>query len=131
MSGMNFYRLMKQGEAVLLFPGGVREAFKRRNEKYELFWPTQPEFVRMAIKHDAIIVPFAAVGAEDSFDIVADARDLLNNPLFAQTCASGRQRCRAREPLTRVSRMAKKATKSCSSNRSSRRRRPNGFTFDS
>lgn len=82
VSGMNFYRLMKQGEAVLLFPGGVREAFKRRNEKYELFWPTQPEFVRMAIKHDAIIVPFAAVGAEDSFDIVADARDLLNNPLF-------------------------------------------------
>jgi len=82
VSGMNFYRLMKQGEAVLLFPGGVREAFKRRNEKYELFWPTQPEFVRMAIKHDAIIVPFAAVGAEDSFEIVADARDLLNNPLL-------------------------------------------------
>ena len=32
----------------------------------------------MAAKFDAIIVPFAAVGAEDSFDIVQDADDLLN-----------------------------------------------------
>ncbi len=29
------------GEAVLLYPGGVREGFKRRNEKYELFWPAR------------------------------------------------------------------------------------------
>ena len=78
VSGMNFFRLMKQGEAVLLFPGGVREAFKRKNELYELFWPSKPEFVRMAAKFDAIIVPFAAIGAEDSFDIVQDADDLLN-----------------------------------------------------
>ena len=27
------------GEAVLLYPGGVREAFKRRGEAYGLFWP--------------------------------------------------------------------------------------------
>ena len=78
VSGLNFFRLMKQGEAVLLFPGGVREAFKRKNELYKLFWPSKPEFVRMAAKFDAIIVPFAAVGAEDSFDIVQDADDLLN-----------------------------------------------------
>ena len=85
VSGMNFFRLMKQGEAVLLFPGGVREAFKRKNEMYELFWPTKPEFVRMAAKFDAIIVPFAAVGAEDSFDIVQDADDLLKNPIFGES----------------------------------------------
>lgn len=81
VSGFNFFRLMKKGEAVLLFPGGVREAFKRKNEEYKLFWPSKPEFVRMAIKHNALIVPFAAVGAEDSIDIVADATDLLNAPL--------------------------------------------------
>lgn len=81
VSGFNFFRLMKQGEAVLLFPGGVREAFKRKNERYKLFWPSKPEFVRMAIKHNAIIVPFAAVGAEDSIDVIADANDLMSAPL--------------------------------------------------
>lgn len=81
VSGFNIFRLLKQGEAVLLFPGGVREAFKRKNERYKLFWPSKPEFVRMAIKHDAIIVPFAAVGAEDSIDVVADANDLMSAPL--------------------------------------------------
>ncbi|PNH10061.1 hypothetical protein TSOC_003256 [Tetrabaena socialis] len=40
------YRLLAAGEAVLLYPGGVREGFKRRNEKYELFWPSRPHAAR-------------------------------------------------------------------------------------
>lgn len=55
-----FYRLMRNGEAVLLFPGGVREAYKQRGEEYQLFWPGRPEFVRMAARFGATIVPFAA-----------------------------------------------------------------------
>jgi 1-acyl-sn-glycerol-3-phosphate acyltransferase len=103
VSGMNFFRLLKQGEAVLLFPGGVREAFKRRDEKYELFWPSKPEFVRMAIKHNAIIVPFAAVGAEDSIDIVADSRDLMNSPLVGNSVRERSQNVpKARAVDTRV-----------------------------
>lgn len=47
VSGRNFFKLMQQGEAVLLFPGGAREAYKRRGEQYELFWPEKSEFVRM------------------------------------------------------------------------------------
>ncbi len=82
VSGKNFYNLLKANETVLLFPGGVREAFKRKNEKYQLFWPSKPEFVKMAIRFNAIIVPFAAIGAEDSFDIVMDAEDLLTNPIL-------------------------------------------------
>ena len=82
VSGKNFYKLLKANETVLLFPGGVREAFKRKNEKYQLFWPSKPEFVKMAIRFNAIIVPFAAVGAEDSFDIVMDAEDMLSNPIL-------------------------------------------------
>jgi len=82
VSAKNFYKLMKANETVLLFPGGVREAFKRKNEKYQLFWPSKPEFVKMAIRFNAIIVPFAAIGAEDSFDIVMDAEDMLSNPIL-------------------------------------------------
>lgn len=29
----SFFRLLSSGEAVLLYPGGVREGLKRRNEK--------------------------------------------------------------------------------------------------
>lgn len=32
------YRLLQNGELVLLFPGGAREALKKRGEKYELIW---------------------------------------------------------------------------------------------
>jgi pimeloyl-ACP methyl ester carboxylesterase len=80
VSGKNLYKLLAAGECVLLFPGGVREAFKRKDEKYALFWPSRPEFVRMAARHGAVIVPFAAVGAEDGFDVVADADDVKAIP---------------------------------------------------
>ena len=80
VSGKNFYNLLAAGEVVLLFPGGVREAFKRKNEDYKLFWPSKPEFIRMAVRHGATIVPFAAVGAEDGIDIVADSDDIARLP---------------------------------------------------
>ena len=34
----NLYRLLQANEMVLLFPGGAREALKRRGEKYQLIW---------------------------------------------------------------------------------------------
>ncbi|KAK3011153.1 hypothetical protein RJ639_011097 [Escallonia herrerae] len=34
-------------------------------EKYELFWPEKPEFVRMTAKFGATIVPFGVVGEDD------------------------------------------------------------------
>ena len=41
------------------------QAFKNRDERYTLIWPRKAEFVRMAARFGATIVPFAAVGAED------------------------------------------------------------------
>ena len=61
VTGKNFYKLLKNGETVLLFPGGVREAYKRKHEEYQLNWPSAPEFVRMASRHNACIVPFAGM----------------------------------------------------------------------
>ncbi len=82
VSGKNLYALLSAGEAALLFPGGVREAYKRRGEAYKLLWPARPEFVRHALRTGATIVPFAAVGAEDAVEIVADAEQLLAAPLL-------------------------------------------------
>lgn len=39
---------------------------KRRGEAYKLIWPDRAEFVRMAAKFGATIVPFAAIGADES-----------------------------------------------------------------
>jgi 1-acyl-sn-glycerol-3-phosphate acyltransferase len=69
--------LMRAGESILVFPGGAREVFKRKGEKYRLLWANRTGFVRLAIEHGYPIVPFAAVGAEECYEILADAGDLL------------------------------------------------------
>lgn len=77
----NCAALMEAGEAILLFPGGAREVAKRKGEKYQLLWGNRLGFARMAIAHQCVIVPFAAVGVEDAFDIVKDADDFFATPL--------------------------------------------------
>ena len=76
----NFYRLMQSGQTGLLFPGGVREVFHGKGEEYELFWPEKTDFVRIAARYNATIVPISAVGAADSANILLDAEELLNLP---------------------------------------------------
>eukprot|EP00898_Chlorokybus_atmophyticus_P001268 jgi/Chlat1/2141/Chrsp17S08743 len=82
VSGKNAYKLLSEKQAVLLYPGGVREAFKRRGESYRLFWPDTPEFVRLAARLDAVIVPIASVGGEDGFRILLDSNELLQAPFI-------------------------------------------------
>ncbi|KAG2499012.1 hypothetical protein HYH03_003198 [Edaphochlamys debaryana] len=82
VSGKNLYSLLQGGEAALLYPGGVREALKLKGERYALIWPRRPEFVRMACRFGATIIPFAAIGAEDSVDILLDRQELLRAPLL-------------------------------------------------
>jgi len=73
--------LMEEGECLLVFPGGAREAAKRRGESYQLIWKERFGFVRLALQYGCTIVPFSAVGIEHAFDIVADADDYLASPL--------------------------------------------------
>jgi 1-acyl-sn-glycerol-3-phosphate acyltransferase len=75
--------LMLQGEHVLVLPGGNREVFRRKGEQYKLFWKNRTGFARMAIRYGYPIVPFAQVGADDAFDILVDANDIMKSPLGA------------------------------------------------
>ncbi|MBF0350059.1 MAG: acyltransferase family protein [SAR324 cluster bacterium] len=77
----NCAELMRNGEHILVFPGGSREVNKRKNEKYQLIWKERLGFARMAIEFACPIVPFAAVGAEECYDIVIDADDIFSSPL--------------------------------------------------
>ena len=80
----NFYRLMQTGQNGLLFPGGVREVFHRKNEDYELFWPEKVDFVRTAARFNATIVPVSAVGMADSFNILLDSEELFDLPVLGE-----------------------------------------------
>lgn len=73
--------LLAAGESVLVFPGGAREVAKRKGEQYKLVWKQRIGFAKMAIQHQATIVPFSAVGMDDAVDIAFDADDILRSPL--------------------------------------------------
>ncbi|KAI4350464.1 hypothetical protein L6164_004917 [Bauhinia variegata] len=78
----NLFRLLSSKSHVLLYPGGMREALHRKGEEYKLFWPQQSEFVRMAARFGAKIVPFGAVGEDDFGEVVVDYEDLMKIPYF-------------------------------------------------
>jgi 1-acyl-sn-glycerol-3-phosphate acyltransferase len=73
--------LLRAGEAVLVFPGGAREVYKRRGQEYTLLWGERTGFARMAIEAGCPIIPFAAVGAEDRFRVVLDADSRIAWPV--------------------------------------------------
>jgi 1-acyl-sn-glycerol-3-phosphate acyltransferase len=74
----NVRALMRDGQTVLVFPGGAREVHKRKGEKYKLIWKERLGFARLAIEHGCPIIPFAAVGGEEMLDVLVDH----NNPLY-------------------------------------------------
>ncbi|XP_068340798.1 phytyl ester synthase 1, chloroplastic-like [Pyrus communis] len=83
VTAKNLFKLLKTKSHVLLYPGGAREALHKKGEEYKLFWPDQPEFVRMAACFGATIVPFAAVGEDDILELVLDYNDLMNIPVVS------------------------------------------------
>ncbi|XP_044500993.1 acyltransferase-like protein At3g26840, chloroplastic isoform X2 [Mangifera indica] len=82
VSGTNFYKLLSSKSHVLLYPGGMREALHRKGEEYKLFWPERSEFIRMAARFGAKIIPFGAVGEDDIGQVVFDYDDLMKIPYF-------------------------------------------------
>ncbi|WP_280268661.1 lysophospholipid acyltransferase family protein [Nocardia wallacei] len=88
-SRANCRALLEQGEMVLVFPGGGREAVRRKGEKYVLKWEGRTGFARMAIETGAPIVPIGMVGADDAFDIVFDGQDVAMRPLRSLVKAIG------------------------------------------
>ena len=68
----NCFHLLQSGQSVLLYPGGGREVAKRKGEKYKLMWKEETDFVRLAMRFGAVIVPFAAIGVEEAFDVLLD-----------------------------------------------------------
>ncbi|XP_060218063.1 phytyl ester synthase 1, chloroplastic-like isoform X2 [Lycium barbarum] len=82
VSASNLFKLLATKSHILLYPGGAREALHRKGEEYKVIWPDQPEFIRMAAKFGATIVPFGVVGEDDIAQLVLDYDDLKNIPIL-------------------------------------------------
>jgi 1-acyl-sn-glycerol-3-phosphate acyltransferase len=66
-------RLLEDGELLVVLPGGLREAVKPRELRYQLLWGQRYGFVKLAVRHQVPLIPLACVGADDLFDLVGNA----------------------------------------------------------
>lgn len=67
----NARRLLADGHWVVCYPGGAREVLKRRpSDRYKLRWHKSQGFVRVAREAGVPIIPFAAAGVDDTFDVI-------------------------------------------------------------
>jgi 1-acyl-sn-glycerol-3-phosphate acyltransferase len=61
------------GQAILVYPGGARETFKRvGEEKYKLHWDNKLGFAKAAIRAGCTIIPCTSVGTEDMTEVLYD-----------------------------------------------------------
>jgi 1-acyl-sn-glycerol-3-phosphate acyltransferase len=59
--------LMREGETILVFPGGAREIGKFKGEEYTLRWENRIGFARLAVEFGYPIVTAALVGGDDIY----------------------------------------------------------------
>lgn len=77
-------RLLANGEAIIIFPEGVRGAGKPYRERYQLK-RFSTGFMRLAMEHNATIVPVGVIGCEEtipSLTNIAPLARLLGLPYF-------------------------------------------------
>jgi 1-acyl-sn-glycerol-3-phosphate acyltransferase len=69
----NVDRLLSTDNLVVVLPGGLRESMKPHELRYRLLWGHRYGFVKAALRHQAPIIPLAAIGGDDVFDLVGNA----------------------------------------------------------
>lgn len=73
--------LMRDGQDVIVFPGGAHEAVKPSRDIYELQWKERYGFVRLAARHGYTIVPFGMVGPDEFYNHLIEGEDLPDSTL--------------------------------------------------
>ena len=111
VSTRNFVRLLQTRQPVLLFPGGVKEAFvQQRQNAYDLTgWAETTDFVRAAAKYNATLVPFSSIGAAESAlfwnelpgwkDVAPGVQDMLQRAAGARAPTDARYNAVARQKI--------------------------------
>ncbi|MDI1450316.1 lysophospholipid acyltransferase family protein [Polyangium sp. 6x1] len=61
--------LLEAGELVVVYPGGVDDSFKLSSDAYTLRWQGRAGFARVAMRARVPIVPFAATGVDELYQL--------------------------------------------------------------
>jgi 1-acyl-sn-glycerol-3-phosphate acyltransferase len=75
-SPKNAERLLGRDVAVLVYPGGDRDAFKPYRDRHLVHFAGRKGFIRMALRSRAPIVPVVSVGAHEVFRVLTDGVEL-------------------------------------------------------
>jgi 1-acyl-sn-glycerol-3-phosphate acyltransferase len=62
--------LLREGELVVVYPGGVDDSLKLSNERYQLKWKERSGFARVAMAAGAPIVPVVGLGIDEMYRVV-------------------------------------------------------------
>lgn len=95
----NALGLLARGEAVLTYPGGVREIFGSRFRREHIDWEGRRGFAAVAIEAGAPVVPVAGIGVNSGHIFVSSGR-LLGTLLFRGLLRLGPAYAHYRDPLT-------------------------------
>lgn len=86
--------ILRRGEIVVVYPGGVHDSFKLSSERHKLKWGARAGFARVAMAARVPIVPIAALGVDDMYRVVARerwlGRTLLGHAKYDLPIAFGR-----------------------------------------
>ncbi len=66
------HELLEREACVIVYPGGVRDAYKRHADRHVVDFYGRTGFVRTAIRAGAPIIPLVSAGAHDAIYVVAD-----------------------------------------------------------
>lgn len=94
----NAVRLLKEGELVLTYPGGVREITSGRFGREHIDWDGRRGFARVAIEAGVPVVPIVGVGVNSGLVFISDGR-LLGRLLFQRILRLGPDYADYRNPL--------------------------------
>lgn len=83
----NAMRILRGGHAMIVCPGGAREAMRSSAHKYELLWEDHYGFVKVAIAAGVPIVPAICIGIDDAYVMLRDGyyrwqKTFIPLPLF-------------------------------------------------
>lgn len=73
--------LMRDGQDLLVFPGGAHEAVKPLSQLYELQWKERYGFVKLAAEHGYTIMPFGLVGPDEFYGHILEGQELPGSPV--------------------------------------------------
>lgn len=75
-SPANAEKLLERDAAVLVYPGGDRDAYKPYRDRHRVHFAGRKGFIRMALRARAPIVPVVSVGAHEVFRVLTDGVEL-------------------------------------------------------